>query len=207
MVLIQSDLAHRRRPDLELLCVKPIECLILEVMMRKQKWLYICVYNPKNQHKNVCCNVLEDILNVCINDFHTVYVIGDLNINTLCPRDSSNLADVMSRYSLSNIVKGPTCYKSISGTGIDVIYTDNANKVLSTFNINTGISDFHHIVGFATKIHMPRPKASHIVYRSYKNLTNRLINAAFHMHHFMYLKYLMISMTFIGSMKSCYLIL
>ena len=77
MALIRSDLAHRHRTDIELLCKTPIECLVLEMIVRKQKWLSICLYNPKSQYKSIYCDVLDDMLNTYMKDFHTVYVIGD----------------------------------------------------------------------------------------------------------------------------------
>ena len=38
----------------------------------------------------------------------------------------------------------------------------------STVNLNTGMSDFHHLVGFATKITVPNARNAFVTYRSYK---------------------------------------
>ena len=174
MAYIRNDIAHRRRPDIEQFTINPIECLAVEIMVRKEKWLMLCIYNPYNRHKDIFCSVLENIFNVFINKFHVIYVIGDCNINSSCPKDSKKLNDIMVQYSFKNIVKGPTCFKSEKGTSIDVIYTNHPRRLSSNFNICTGLSDFHNLVGFSTKMQVPRPKLSHIVYRSYKSFDEEL---------------------------------
>ena len=174
MAYVRNDIAHRRRPDIEQFTINPIECLAVELMVRKEKWLMLCIYNPNNRHKDVFCSVLESIFNVFISKFHVVYVIGDCNINSACPRDSKKLSDLMLQYCFKNIVNGPTCFKSEKGTSIDVIYTNHPRRVSSNFNICTGLSDFHNLVGFSTKIQVPRPKLSHIVYRTFKNFDEEL---------------------------------
>ena len=36
-------------------------------------------------------------------------------------------------------------------------------------NVNTGISDFHHLIGFSKEFHFPRKLRKEFVYRSYRN--------------------------------------
>ena len=45
----------------------------------------------------------------------------------------------------------------------------------STVNLNTGMSDFHHLVGFAIKITVPKTGYAFVTYRSY----NKFIEAEF----------------------------
>ena len=70
---------------------------------------------------------------------------------------------------MTNIITTATCFKSSQPTLLDVILTNSCRRVADTLNINTGISDFHHLVAFSTKLHMPRTPLNEIVYRSYKN--------------------------------------
>ena len=72
------------------------------------------------------------------------------------------------RYGLQNIIHEPTCFKVTNGTLLDSVLTTKPHHVASITNINTGISDFHHLVGFATEITVPKLKNSFVTYRSYK---------------------------------------
>ena len=71
MAYIRSDIAHRRRTDIEQtqLTINLIECLAVEIMVRKEKWLFLCIYNPHNRHKDALCSALENIFNIYINKF------------------------------------------------------------------------------------------------------------------------------------------
>ena len=69
---------------------------------------------------------------------------------------------------LQNIIKGPTCFKGKVGTLLDIVLTTSPRRVASTVNLNTGVSDFHHLVGFATKITVPKTGNAFVTYRSYK---------------------------------------
>ena len=170
MAMIRSDLAFRERSDLEAIMPSPVESMVLEFIVRKEKWLIICVYNPHNKHKHVCCKAINSLLDqVQTEVFSSIFVLGDTNINMLCRSDSKCLQNVLELHGLDNIIKEPTCFKSKTPTLIDVILTNCPRRVAATININTGASDFHHLVGFTTKLHVPRNNAGKITYRTYKN--------------------------------------
>ena len=97
------------------------------------------------------------------------HVLGDLNISFLSPRESQCILDVVERHGLENMICDPTCFKSEKGSLLDVIFTESKNRISSTLNIDNGISDFHHIICFSTKVHIPRPIEQKIIYRTYKN--------------------------------------
>ena len=44
-----------------------------------------------------------------------------------------------------------------------------SKRIADVINVNTGISDFHHLIGFSTKLHFPRKLRKKFVYRSYRN--------------------------------------
>ena len=162
MSVIRSDIAHRRRSDLESLSYHPVESMIIEIAVRQEKWLFVYLYSPHGKHKAVCCKVIDNILNAAQKEFGMIFVMGDLNINVLCKIESKGLADIMNTHDLRNIVKGPTCFKSVNSTCLDLIITRDNRRISSTININTGISDFHHLVGFSTKLHFPKCKKAMI---------------------------------------------
>ena len=59
LVYIRSDIAFRRRTDIESIVSTPVESIVLEVAVRKEKWLMACLYNPNNKTKRECCSSIE----------------------------------------------------------------------------------------------------------------------------------------------------
>ena len=157
MTIIRDDIPCRRLANFEIDVPSPIESIIFEILIRGEKWLYVCIYNPNNRHKHLCCDVIDRIMSrVHEGNYSMVWVLGDLNINMECPQDSQCLKDVMETNSLRNLILSPTCFKTDNGTLLDVILTTNKNRVSSVFNLPTGVSDFHNMIGFISKLHVPR---------------------------------------------------
>ena len=65
MAYVRNDLPHRRRSDLEHSTHLPVESLIFEIIIRKEKWLFICLYSPHNKYKKQCCDSIETFLTRC----------------------------------------------------------------------------------------------------------------------------------------------
>ena len=169
MVYIRSDIAHRRRNDMENAVTSPIESLIIEVVIRKEKWLFACLYNPHNKYKAVWCESIDEVFKFMeCGSISMPFIVGDLNINLLDHNESKCLTDSMDVTGLQNIIKEPTCFKGKNGTLLDIVLTISPRRVASTVNLNTGMSDFHHLVGFATKITIPKTGNAFVTYRSYK---------------------------------------
>ena len=69
-----------------------------------------------------------------------------------------------------NIVKEPTCYKSLSNPGcIDLVITNSSSSFQNTKAISTGLSDFHKMVITVLKQTFQRSSPKELVYRDYKN--------------------------------------
>ena len=86
---------------------------------------------------------------------------------------------------MKNIVSQPTCFKSEKPTSVDVVISNVFKRLQCVFCYDTGLSDFHHMVLFATKIHVITRKPRKIMYRSYKffdksNYVKDLSMAPFH---------------------------
>ena len=72
-------------------------------------------------------------------------------------------------HGLCNLIESPTCFKSDNPSLIDVALTSHRRRIANTLNINTGISDFHNLIAYSTKMHVPRNESRLICYRSYKH--------------------------------------
>ena len=93
--------------------------------------------------------------------------------------------DTMDICGLTNMIKKPTCFKSPAGTLLDVILTASPKRVASVLNVDTAISDFHNLIAFSTKLHVPRTARTPIWYRSYKKFDEEcfkydIANAPYH---------------------------
>ena len=169
MCYIRNDLAHRRRADLECLVTAPVESLIVVVIVRQEKWLFIGMYNPSYRYKNECCTNIEIVFDTCRNEkMASVFFVGDLNIYIMKPCVSACLSDTLDICGLTYMIRKPTCFKSPAGTLLDVILTASPKRVASVLNVDTAISDFHNLIAFSTKLHVQRTTRDPIWYRSYK---------------------------------------
>ena len=97
-----------------------IECLVIDVNLRKVRWLVICSYNP---HKINISNHLENlskVLNKNLSQYERFLCIGDFN-SEITEFAMKNFCDI---YHLKNLVNVPTCYKNPSK------HSGNRNRAL-----------------------------------------------------------------------------
>ena len=75
---------------------------------------------------------------------------------------------------LANIISSTTCFKSLSGTSIDVVLTNRTRSFHNTVITETGISDHHKLIPSFFRSHFERIPRNKVEYRNYKkfDLTN-----------------------------------
>ena len=119
---------------------KPIEGFYIELNLRNDKWLLNCSYNP---HKNNIGNhlkALSDFLDSHSSTYEKILILGDFNVEA----DDQNMKTFCDSYSLTGLIKQPTCYKNPSQPKcIDLILTNEPRSFQTTCVIETGLSDFH----------------------------------------------------------------
>ena len=95
----------------------PKERFFVEINLQKRKWLVSCSYNPHRDNitnhlqtsKSLDLYLLQYDNIIIVGDFNTE--IGEISINAFCER-----------YSLSSLIKEPTCYKNPANpSSIDLI--------------------------------------------------------------------------------------
>ena len=165
---IRSDIPNRRRYDIEKYMVEygKIESIALEVTIRTEKWLFLCFYKPPKVKGTCLTQSLENVINSFNMEFKSIYFLGDSNIDQNNP--PVHFKDFLDVFGLSCIVEGPTCFKGTPSL-IDIILTDTPGRISKTLNVNTGISDFHHLTLASTRMHVPRSSLSKFQYRSMKH--------------------------------------
>ena len=146
---VKETIPHKNRPDIAN-NQNGIESIVIQVKMQHKNIFFLHVYRPPNVNVIHLNSALEIMLSKCFSESDSVVVIGDLNVNfILNPNQLSNICD---SYDLKQIIKNPTCFKSVSNpTLLDVILTNIPRSIKQSINISVGISDFHNYISASTK--------------------------------------------------------
>ena len=84
--------------------------------------------------------------------------------------------DVLEIVGATNIFKTPTCFKADPPTIIDIVLTNAPKRLYCVTTFDCGLSDFHHMVCFASRLTAPVKRYKHITYRSYKKFDEQAYN-------------------------------
>ena len=138
------------------MCTNDLECMTIELSCGGTKILLTCMYkNPKMNPQEFKCK-FEDTCEKILDKYEHIIIIGDLNFNML---QQNALTSVCPTLNLKNIINEPTCFKSNQPTLIDVMLVSKHKKYIKGFSVDTGISDFHNLIGGILKQHAPPSSA------------------------------------------------
>ena len=146
VVYVREGFIAKRLANLE---GNTTETICIEVTIPKKKWCTIFVYRPPHlNNKKVFLSELTTSLNQATNKYDNIIVMGDLNIDTLKNGADINycLSDLCDTFSLANLICSSTCFKSLSGTSIDVFLTNRTRSFHNTAITETGINDHHKLI-------------------------------------------------------------
>ena len=165
LIHIRDDLAHRRLNSIEINS-EGFESICIEVTIGSSKTVITSIYkHPYVKHadfKKHFCGIIDMLLA----KYDDLVFIFDGN---LCPTKSSTIQDLCDMYDLSNLIKEPTCHKGPVPTLIDVLLVTNPRRYISALNQEFCLSDFHNVIGTATRRYAPARKPYQIHYRSFRN--------------------------------------
>ena len=106
IVYIKSDIPQRRRFDLEMKLKDGIELIAIEIIVRKEKWLFLNIYKPPKVNNALLIDTIAAVMSITEGSISSTFIVGDININMLqCPPDFSNFLRV---YGMSNIIDSYT---------------------------------------------------------------------------------------------------
>ena len=88
----------------------PIEGFYIELNLRNDKWLLNCSYNPRKNNIGNHLKALSDFLDSHSSTNEKVLILGDFNVEA----DDQNMKTFCDSYSLTSLIKQPTCYKNPS---------------------------------------------------------------------------------------------
>ena len=142
------------------------EGLLIEINLKKKKWLLFGGYNSNKCFIKDYLSEISTHLDTLITDYENLIIMGDFNSELT----ETHMADFCNTYDLSNLIKDATCYKNPNNPScIDLILT-NKNKLFQHSNaLETGLSDFHKLTVSVLKMTYKKLKPKVIMYRNYKN--------------------------------------
>ena len=87
---------------------KSFEGFFVELNLRSKKWLLGCSYNPDKEKITSHFSNLSTALDKLCTDYENITLLGDFNPEL----EEKNMSELMSVYSLRNLVKQKTCFKN-----------------------------------------------------------------------------------------------
>ena len=132
-----------------------IEGLFIEINLLKTKLLFFGSY--RSDHADFGVSTEEYLNQVCLaldkySSYDKFLLAGDFNIE----ETNDFMEDFLFEHSVTNLVKEPTCFKSLDNPScIDLFLTNSPQSFLKTSTITTGLSDFHRMVVTVMKTTFP----------------------------------------------------
>ena len=80
---------------------------LLKLIYRK-KWLVSCSYNPNRYNISNHLQTISNSLDLYLSQYDKIIIVGDFNTEV----GVTSMNAFCGRYSLSSLIKKPTCYKS-----------------------------------------------------------------------------------------------
>ena len=128
------------------------EIISSEITISNTKWLIVSIYRPPNGNAKSFFEELENILDSALKKYDNAIVMGDFNIDV---NDQNNcnfslLDNFCDCFSMSNLIKWPTCITKSSSSTIDLILTNRPNLFYLSKATEIGISDHHLLISSFT---------------------------------------------------------
>ena len=145
------------------------ECFLVEINIRKRKWLIVCSYNP---HRNTISEHLHSLskrIDLHSSRYDNLLIIGDFNVEST----DKCMGEFCESYSLKHLVKVPTCFKNPNNPScIDLMLTNKPMCFQNTVTLETGLSDFHKMTLTVMKYYFKKQEPKIVNYRDYKKFSN-----------------------------------
>ena len=162
LVYVKNGIPSRQLSNLSL--PNDIQVIIVEIRLTKTKWLAIFIYRPPSQHLEYFLNNLNFLLDF-YSEFKNCIIMGDFNCEPSHPKMLTFLYGNL----LYNHMKSKTYFKTAAGTCIDLILSNQKFSLQHTSSVDTGLSDFHHLISNELKCKYTKGSLRNFTYRNYKN--------------------------------------
>ena len=148
---------------------KYVEGLFVEINLRKTKLLLFGGYRSEHAQFGLSKIDFLEQLRFGLDKYscyEKVLLAGDFNIDD----KEEVLQEFLFEQNLKNLVKEPTCFKTIDNPScIDLFLTNTSQSFQNTITVETGLSDFHKMAVTVMKTTFPKAQPKIVYYRDYKN--------------------------------------
>ena len=148
------------------------ENLLVELNLRKQKWLIICNYNS---HKTMIKGYLEYIskeIDSNSSKYDNFLLLSDFN----CESSEEATKSFCQIYNFKKLLDKPTCYKNPQNPScVDLIKTNKSRSFQNSSTFETGVSGFHKMTLTVLESTFAKQKPRLLNYRNYKFFNNTTI--------------------------------
>ena len=162
LVYIRNEISSRYLKSLAL--PNDIQSIPIELRLKSQKWLIIFLYRPPSQNLCYFLNNISNLLD-CYSNIERCMLIGDFN----CEISNPILDNFLKEHDLFSHIKSKTCYKSLEGSCIDLILSNQKHGLQKSGTLDTGLSDFHHLIHTQLKCKFSRVPPKKVTYRCFRN--------------------------------------
>ena len=143
-----------------------LECTFLELRIRDCKWLVVMGYDPHKEKIGNFLDLLSREIDQHLPNYDNLLVLGDWNSTVT----ETEMVEFCEMYNLSNLIKEPTCFKSMENpSSIDIMLTNKKQSFQNSKAIENGLSDFHKMTVTVMKRYFKKNDPVTIEYRDLKN--------------------------------------
>lgn len=173
-VYISTSVPFYRRTDLE---DEVIECIWIEILFPKTKSFLIgIVYRPPDSSKHLCADFnckFDSMLLTASSEDKECILTGDINCNYLVPSDHKEIKSIFASFGLKQLISTPTRITRESKTLIDIICSNEPEKIYSVKAISAGLSD-HELICCSRKVNNVKKYPRIITCRNFANYDQKL---------------------------------
>ena len=145
-----------------------------ELNLRKEKWMFMCIYRPPAQNKQYFLENLSMIVDHYSSIYDNHIILRDFNMKP----NSPILISFMQSLNLFNRIKSNTCFKG-NGTCIDLILTNRKYCFKHSSTFQTGVSDHHHHLIYSIVKTTLKKEPKLYKYRDYKKIDSTAFHTDF----------------------------
>ena len=145
-----------------------IQIIPFELNLRKDKWLFVCIYKPPLQNNQYFVSILSNLMDFSSNEYDNKVVLGDFHLELSSP----SMLSFMDSQNCVSLIKNKTCFK---GTGycIDLILTNRKYSFRNTSSYKTWLSDPHHLIYSIMKTIFKCEEPKKLIYRNCSSFSQK----------------------------------
>ena len=166
MIYVREDIPSQEKDKYKL--PDGVEGIIVEINLRKSKFLLIGTYHSTNEDHGTKDDVFLHGISSAIeyyNSYDQFLIAGDLNLQE--GRDPL-LDDFLDEFQAKNLVKQPTCDKNSNNlSSVDLFITNTPSSFMKTTAVWAELSDFHKMIITVMRTTFPKAKPTIVKYRDF----------------------------------------